>query len=96
MYERTTAYYNWILDNTKDATYCNNPFWYTIKKESTTEIVPSEPSNNQTENENLDTTEKDRLVTTEQNQESIANKNFKFNSIVGFSFIYLKLMAWLF
>ena len=89
MYERTTAYYNWILDNTKDATYCNNPSW--IKEEiSTTELItktiPSEPSNKPIEEE--------KHVTTELNQESIANINFKFNVIDELFFIYLQLLAW--
>ena len=26
-YQRVTAYYDWILDRTNDATYCKNPFW---------------------------------------------------------------------
>ena len=32
-FERITEQYDWILNNTEDATYCNNPFWYKNKPE---------------------------------------------------------------
>ena len=34
---RVSAFYNWILDNTADATYCQNPFWSRTKEEEKTE-----------------------------------------------------------
>ena len=81
VYERITAYYDWIIDNTKDATYCKNPFWNTIKKK-----------NNKTQSMNTITTEKE---TPEQNQKSNANIIFKFKYFVRFYFIYLKVIVWL-
>ena len=86
MYERITAHYHWILDNTEDATYCNSPFWYKIKKqnnttESTTKVVQTEQ------------TEKIEPI---NNPKSSGNSIFNLNFIDWFYFIYFQLMAWLF
>ena len=85
VYERITAYYDWILDNTKDATYCSNPSWdIKISKEiksSTTEssekFVPAE--------------EKEHKLTikNEKDFKNLANINYNFCFIIWFSFIYL-------
>ena len=33
---RVSAFYNWILKKTRDATYCQNPFWFKTKEKETT------------------------------------------------------------
>ena len=68
VYQRISAYYDWILDNTKDATYCKNQAWDDIGEDTETTSISTESYESTTV---VETTLEDHEL------QSIANCNFE-------------------
>ena len=84
LYTRVSAYYNWILNMTKNATYCQNPFWSKTDEEKTTETTI------------LTTTQLSTTVSTSaQEEESLLNDDPTANSnaLNIQNFVYLNLFT---